>query len=796
MKVTSPLLNFAVRVGMAARRVARGVLRGKLSRGAVLMLALMNGATLYAQEVVHLDDSEDEVALPMEGDSVRPTAFQQEGQPGGTLPPVEVQPSDLPPSIVTGGEVGDIPPGPFDFPSNYPSLSSQRFDSSSSGIRGLNRSVFDLPNNATIVDRETIREKQAQTIMQALQNETGVLVQQTGRGQSSIFMRGVTGQQLLIMVDGVRVNNSTLRAGPNQYAAMFDPGSIDRIELIRGSQSTMWGGDAIGGVVNIVTRGANPNRGNYTGTNFMQTFSSADLGTYSRASLEGWVGRQGVFGGGSYLDNDNLDRGGGLGRQPGTEYSQYAFDLKYNFLVSDTDLLTVAMQHFEQQDVPRSDRFAPFVSQNIPSASARPTYFDPQQRDLIYARLQGEAISPFYDTYAHTVSWQFNKEGTTEQQGTQLTRGEFDVNTWGYTMTFTKDLESWGIVSYGGDYYNDAIDSVRSRRANNAAPFVPVASAQYPNDATYDRGGIYAMWDLQVTQRLNILAGGRYENVNASGTPLVTLNNVANTPYYFDRTYQDWVGNIGATYTLTDTVNAVGGIYEGFRAPTIDDLTADKTFLQNATNVPTVGALAVQPEHSTTYEVGLKKDGERFRGGVYQWWMTINDYMTRVPDANNVVVLGNSNAALHGTELNGEYLVDSSWSVYGNFWYTWGNDTNTGDVYPRIPPTQGTLGLRWRDEERLTYVDLYTWMVDQVEARHYPRSLFNNLGQSTDARFPTGGTAGYATLNLRLGKTFGETQAHRVSATFYNLTDRYYRVLGSGVDGEGFNALVSYEYKR
>lgn len=779
-----------------ARRSAVGRLERLLSLRkkvvAWLAASLLAGSSVFAQEPVRISDEDDNAAFP--------TAFQEEGPPTppqGTLPPVEVTPDTLPPTEVTGEMTGEGVPNnnPFDLPFNYPSLSQQLFEGSSSGIRGLNRSVGDLPYNATIIDNNTLREKQAQSIMQALQNETGVLVQQTGRGQSSIFMRGVTGQSVLILVDGVRVNNSTLRAGPNQYASLFDPGSIDHIELIRGSQSSMWGGDAIGGVVNIVTRSANPDRGNYRGAIINQTFSSADLGTYSRGSLEGWVGRQGIFAGGSFLDTDNLDRGGGLGRQPGTEYSQYAFDLKYNFLLSDTDILTVNMQHFEQEDVPRSDRFAPFVSQNIPNAAARPTYFNPQQRDMIYARLQGEGFNKFYDNYSHTASWQFNKEGSTELQGTQLTRSEFDVNTWGYTMTLTKDLEHFGVLSYGGDYYNDAIDSVRSRRANANAPFVPVASAQYPNDSTYDRGGVYAMWDLQVTQRLNLLAGGRYENINADGTPLVTQNNVANTPFPFERTYQDWIGNIGFTYQLDPTLNLVGGIYEGFRAPSIDDLTADKTFLQNMNNTPSIGALAVQPEHSTTYEIGLKHDGPRLRGSIYQWWMNIDDYMTRVPDINNVVVLGNSNASLHGTELASEYLLDQQWSVYGNFWYTWGNDTNTGDIFPRIPPTQGTLGLRWRDQPRLTYVDLYAWMVDQVEARHYPRSLFNGLGQSTDARFPTGGTAGYATLNLRVGRTFGATNAHRLSATLYNMTDQYYRVLGSGVDGEGFNALLTYEFR-
>ena len=107
---------------------------------------------------------------------------------------------------------------------------------------------------------------------------------------------------------------------------------------------------------------------------------------------------------------------------------------------------------------------------------------------------------------------------------------------------------------------------------------------------------------------------------------------------------------------------------------------------------------------------------------------------------------------------------------------------------PRIPPTQGVLGLRWRDEERRTYADLFTWMVADFDLDRY------TPGNLTDARFPAGGQPGYATLNLRPGHTFGEFENHRVSLSLENITDKYYRVVGSGVDGAGFNAILGYEF--
>ena len=117
-------------------------------------------------------------------------------------------------------------------------------------------SVFDAPAAISIRSRREITERQAPDMFQALQNEVGVLIQSTAAGQASPFVRGLTGQQVLILIDGIRLNNSITRRGPNQYFNTIDPGMVDHIEVERGQGSVLWGSDAIGGVINVVTRGA------------------------------------------------------------------------------------------------------------------------------------------------------------------------------------------------------------------------------------------------------------------------------------------------------------------------------------------------------------------------------------------------------------------------------------------------------------------------------------------------------------------------------------------------------------
>lgn len=686
---------------------------------------------------------------------------------------------------------------------NYPSLSEQVFGAGepSGGLNGVTRgakSVFDIPSLGTVVNREALVEKQAGDMAQALQNEVGVLMQQTARGQVSPFLRGLTGQQVLILIDGVRMNNSVYRAGPNQYFNLIDPGLVDRIEVVRGPESVLWGSDAIGGVINVVTRSAARDRGDYTGAGFTERFASADVSSYSRASAEGWVGSTGVFGGGSYLNVNDLHRGGNLGTQPFTNYDQYSGDVKFDRMLSKDSLLTVAVQHFEQSDLPRSDRFLPFVL-GPPANSPRPTWYDPQQRDLAYVRLQGLGSSSLFDAYTTTISYSRNKEGSREiRSATRTDVGEFDVDTLGCTVTMARDLDGLGKFTYGVDYYHDGIQAFRNR-VNPTTGKVTADNPQFPNDSVYARTGAYLNWEAPLTERLTGIAGVRYENDTAAGV----LNQVTGTPNPFERNYQGWINSIGLIYEVNPMFHVVGNVSEGYRAPNLDDLTADNPVLQDAQDVP---SLNVRPERARTYEVGLKFDTERLRLQVFEYWCDLQDnilrqavdglgnpvpnkigpYGTTIPGSSNFI-RANFDSYINGTELAGEYLMERGWSVYGNFFYTYGQDLERNEPLSRIPPLQGVLGVRWRAPEHRQWADVYTWLV----ARQERYNSQNNI----DSRFPVGGTPGYATLNMRVGTTLGERDLHRVSLGLENITNTAYRVLGSGVDGPGFNVILGYEWQ-
>ncbi len=694
-------------------------------------------------------------------------------------------------------------PAAFDVGQPSAKLGSQMVGGSISDSVGLNNafrnstSLFESPQLATVIDRATLAQRQSSSMFRALQGEVGVLLQQTGNGQLSPFMRGLTGQQILVLVDGIRMNTSVLRAGPNQYTATIDPGMIERIEVVRGAESAIWGSDAIGGAINIVTRAADPKRGEHLSPHFSQYYSTAEASTYTRTGFGGWYGKTGVFGGVSYFDTGLLDRGGGLGRQPATDFEQFAGDLKIQRILGSNQILTVALQHFEQEDLKRSDRFLPFVIGPAPNGSIstqRPTFFDPQQRNLGYIRLEGlvdEGVV-LADAYSLTLTGSRVKEGSVVDRysnnnlaslPTRREIGEFDDWGWGTIVAASKSMGDFGKLTYGSDFFGENIDSTRRQINNPTNPnSIPTAiDPQYPDDAQADRVGAFLSWNVLLTERLDVTTSARYENINLSGTP----NFTGVGPLYFERTYQDWIGSVGLSYKVNDDFRLIGGVYEGFRAPTIDDLTANKTSLQNAQSIPLIGNLALQPEQSLTYEAGFKVDGERWRMQLVEFWTKFDSYIGRQL-ISGTEFLTNQEAYIHGTELNSQFFLNRDVSLYGNAYYTYGEILTSNDFVPRIPPLQGILGMRYTQPKRHSFFDIYTWMVQRADRY--------NSANLADVRFIRGGTPGYATLNARAGRNFGAGNRHQVTLGLENITDKYYRVLGSGVDGAGFNAIFGYQY--
>jgi len=180
---------------------------------------------------------------------------------------------------------------------------------------------------------------------------------------------------VLILVNGVRLNNSTFRFGPNQYLATIDPSSIDRIEVVRGPGSVLYGSDALGGVINIITR----KRMDYylpaaKNSELNLAYGSADNEQTVRIATEGNVDNMGYWLGADSRNFDDLHGGGDIGTQLYTGYDEYHSNAALSILPDENQRLDLIVQYTRQNDVPRTDKFINSNERRI---------FNPQERRFL-----------------------------------------------------------------------------------------------------------------------------------------------------------------------------------------------------------------------------------------------------------------------------------------------------------------------------------------------------------------------------------------------------------------------------
>jgi len=225
------------------------------------------------------------------------------------------------------------------------------------GRRGTAPS-FTTARALTVVGEGVMDSGLSRTTPEALAAAEGVWLQKTNHGGGSPFVRGLTGNQVLILLDGIPLNNATYRYGPNQYLATIDPASVEHIEVARGLGSVLYGSDALGGVINVVSKGPALGGTRFGGVAHSKWISS---GMEKSAHLDLFASgsRAAVRGGLSLRDFGDLRAGGGLGFQRPSGYGEWAGHARALLRLSDQHVLNLAFQHVRQDDVPRYDQVAP-----------------------------------------------------------------------------------------------------------------------------------------------------------------------------------------------------------------------------------------------------------------------------------------------------------------------------------------------------------------------------------------------------------------------------------------------------
>ncbi len=660
--------------------------------------------------------------------------------------------------------------------------------------RRVPETAFESDRSVSVVGERDIEDASPRTVPEALYESVGVFVQQTNHGGGSPIVRGLIGPQVLLMVDGVRLNNSVYRTGPVQYLNLLEPTLIGRVEVLRGPGSVLYGSDAMGGVILVMPiepREPRPDGGMAGGGALTTRFASADLGRTVHGHADFATRAARGLGGISFKWLSDLRGGSGVGAQRFSGYDQWSSFAGLEFRVTEGALKgsSVSAKYLYSyiQDAGRTDQLAKAGSLIVYDNEDHLAWLRIKV-PVASIRTEFTATGSFQGFFERSDQWQMAGDLETRLG---VTRDELTARTLGMDVMGTTSLLGRRLkFQYGGMWYRDWVEANRARKVGEAA-WSPTAEGPYPDASTYNNDGVFlhAAGEPVRTESghtLRLEAGYRLHGMSGHAPASGGLAEV-------EFSHLGHVFQAGVQYAYLERVTVAATFSQGFRAPNLQEAIhlgdAGKSF-----HVPNPD---LGPERCDTVEVLSRLRLSWLDVSVAGYVSFLRDLIKREGTLWNGLgqvagkqVERNANGSgglLWGIESGVSAVVGLGLSARAHVTYTWGEEHVPGkaDVpLTRIPPLFGWAGVRWdipAGEGPRAFVESFVrWAAKQD--RLSPEDL-------KDPRIPEGGTPGWWTLNLRASARFSDR--YRTGLAIENLFNRKYRYHGSGLWAPGLNVVAT-----
>ncbi len=683
------------------------------------------------------------------------------------------------------------------------------------------RDTFELPQTVTVFDREELQASGPFVVLKGVvRRDAGIWYDERTSTTVDPIIRGFAGFNLLTLVDGNTL--STLWGeggfGADDMYGKIDPEMVERIEVIHGPSSALYGSNALGAVINVITR-ASPLDFTKEGWEWGAR-SKGDF--YSAANAAGF--RQELYGaspdfrfllGGSAREYDDLRGGGDLGLLTPSGGRERNWDFSGEMLLSEARTLRLTLQDVSREDIARY---------------YRPTQDNANRRQAAALFWNDAAKGGFFDDVEGRLHWQEKRDERRfyDAAGVLQRKGYAETTTWQAGFRGTKDLGRGHVATAGVSLELDEGDSPDDEQFTITEP--PPKRRAAPLSEWWDLG-IYAQDEWRVSKPFSLLASARYDTMKLSTD--------------VDAAYVPPLGNPQDDEITERNSSVTGGLGGVWRASEQVHLTANwaRGFRQNAPNFGLRqlgdGVLVpnglLDPTTSDNFEVGVKTRGRGYRldasyyhsfirnwqgdfrnvasyGG--QTYLDVNG--NGVQDANEGFVrqVEGGDAWVKGFEVRGDWQpgahfveIPPEWSAWGSFAWNEGRVDATKD-HPQSEPLRHTqpmrllLALRWdeiKDPKRALFVEFVADMVGAFD--EIPSDRVNSdLAWRRDPQDGTspllrsgGGVPGYVVLNAYAGMKLSENADVRFGIE--NAFDRKYRAAHSRMDAPGVSFIGSLEIR-
>lgn len=682
-----------------------------------------------------------------------------------------------------------------------------------------------------VIDKKQIEWMMPQTSAVMLEQTGNVFVQKSQLGGGSPVLRGFEASRVLLVVDGVRMNNAIYRSGHLQNAITVDNNMLERTEVMFGPASTLYGSDALGGVVVFKTKDPvlSGSQKPLVHANAMYRFSAAYNEHTAHASFN--IGLKKVafltsitysnFGDlrqgarrNPFLDSfglrpnyvtqingvDSIVRNSNPHVQKHSGYSQIDIMEKILYRQSEKISHTLNLQYSNSSDVPRYDRLTDIRNGRLRWAE---WYYGPQQRAMAAYQLNATKLNGFIDELRFGINYQAIEESRHQRlRGSAGKESRIEnLHVVGYNLDMRK-LAGRHELTFGTDgQFND----VQSR-----AHITDIGTGQRaPLDTRYPADGsrmyysaLYAAHIFKIKPGKLILNDGirlTYTNLSAN------FGDSSFFQFPFTRARQQHTalsGNLGLVYLPTPNLRLVANSSTGFRSPNVDDL--GKVFESAGGVQLVIPNENLRPEYTYNLDLGatwLYKDWLKLElSGFYTWFrnaIVLDKFSYQGQDSilygggmTAVVAAQNkAKAYLYGFNAAATAELHPNITLQGTVNYTYGryrNEQQTEVPLDHIPPVFGRASIKYHPGRLTTeFFVLYNgW-------KHIKD--YNPFGEDNQQYATAKGMPEWYTLNLRAGYRFN--QHFGIQLALENLLDTYYRTFASGISAPGRNLVITLRAK-
>jgi hemoglobin/transferrin/lactoferrin receptor protein len=665
-----------------------------------------------------------------------------------------------------------------------------------------------------------------------------VFVQKSQAGGGSPVVRGFEASRVLLMVDGVRMNSAIFRAGHLQNIITVDNMILDRVEIIYGPSSTLYGSDALGGVVNLFTKQPQLFKSNITskkaawnvdgnlvyrygnGQNEQRQHIDINIANNKWAYLTSFTNssfgdlRQGNKRSSTYPDfgkrffyvarENNIDvvkdNSASVNIQKLSGYNQTDLLQKLMYQPNENTTHILNVQISNSSNINRYDRLTE-TSKGLPVYSE--WYYGPQVRNMIGYKLTKSQLNGYFQKLTTNVNYQHLEESRMSRrfksndkeyrfEAVDMVGLNMDLLHQGKSSALNIGVESYynnvGSTAYSNNIATNVRSSIATRYSDG--PTNMANYALYAQHTQFLKGN----WVLNTGLRLNSVQ----LNANFKDTALMhfpfTDANQDNTAI---------TGNIGMAYNGAAGLRVSFGASSGFRAPNVDDLT--KVF-DTRTGYVVVPNKDLKPEYTYNTELNVSKTTSTYSIGAslfYTWfknalvvdkfkWNNASSILYQGIMSDVYATQNKAKAIVYGFNVNGSANLTPNTILAATYTYTKGNYTNQKPIglntalpLDHIPPSYGRIGLK--QELKKFSAEIFTVFNGWKRIEDY-----NLNGEDNEIYATKEGMPAWQIWNINT--SYQPTKKLNLSFQIENIADLNYRYFASGISALGRNYVVQARY--